>query len=130
MSRQRSAENRLRAPGPRSPIKESFSSRNGQNSRRCQIASPLAWKISDGVPAGWPANDSGGGWKLAARSARSPAACRTVSLTGQSHHRVGRITGQVLPGPVHPDQLERRVEPEDRLACQLPELIRLEWDEA
>ena len=43
-------------------------------------------------------------------------ACRTVSLTSESHHRLGRITGQILPGPIHPDQLERGVEPEDRLA--------------
>ena len=52
---------------------------------------------------------------------------RTVSLAGEAHHRLGRIAGQVLPGPIDPDELERGVEPENRLACQLPELIRLEW---
>jgi hypothetical protein len=57
---------------------------------------------------------------------RITRACRTVSLTGESKHRLGWITGQILPRPIHPDQLKRRVEPEDRLARLLPELIRLE----
>ena len=72
-----------------------------------------------------------GGWmKARGQIGQIARACRTVSLTSESHHRLSRITGQLLPGPVHPDQLERRVEPEDRLARQLPELIRLERDEA
>ena len=51
---------------------------------------------------------------------------RPVSLTRRADHRVGGVTREVFPRAVHPRYLERRVDPEDRLACQLPEPFGLE----
>ena len=111
---------------PSRPINVSCWSRNGQNSTLRQIRSPPAWKISAVVPAGWPASDSGGGWKLAARSARSSRAGRSMGVTGQAHDRLERVAGQRFPGLIDPGEPELGVEPEGRLARLLPELRGLE----
>ena len=111
---------------PRDRSRCRCSSRNGQNSRRCQIARRRRGRSTPGSRrAGRPTTRAADGSSRPDRPGLPRG--RSVGLTGQPHHRLGRMSGQLFPGPIHPGQLERRVEPEDRLARLLPELFRLEW---
>ena len=79
---------------------------------------------------GWPATASGGGMKEETRELGSPGSVESATVSAWLDNLGGRVSGQGLPGRIHPGQAECWVEPEQWLARLLPELFRLEGRDA